>query len=192
MATRKTRSPKIDINNPRNESEFEISDVNNDIDMNENLLDPDKTTWAESDVYGDNEIPFVDEVYIPESSLPANKRRGVKPGSTRENIEIDYELQFNLDILQMLNKFDPNCDTPTTDELAELPGLGDNYIRRLRLRGLSLQSDLYKCLLIAEKLNVDLIGEIEPGKKFCDNALFIKVPKDSLKAKKSTTMDEMK
>ena len=167
------KKAKIDIE-PQNESDFEVTDIemdsNNEIDMDENLLD-------ESD---DNEIPFADEVYVPESVVEAvakGKRRGVQPGMIRENVEVDYSLQFNLDILQMLNKFDPNSKAPTTDQLAEIPGLGDNYIRRLRLRGLSLQSDLYKCLVIAEKLNVTLVGELQPGQKFCDNALFIKVPK---------------
>lgn len=170
------KKAKIDVE-PQNESGFEVTDIemdsNNEIDMDENLLD-------ESD---DNEIPFADEVYVPQSTVEAvakekqAKRRGVQPGTIRENVEIDYSLQFNLDILQMLNKFDPNSKAPTTDQLAEIPGLGDNYIRRLRLRGLNLQSDLYKCLVIAEELNVNLVGELQPGQKFCDNALFIKVPK---------------
>lgn len=184
MAARKTRSPKIDIDNPRNESEFEITDISNEVDTEENLLDyPDK----EDD---DDDIPFADDVYVPESVVN-RKRRGAQPGTIRENIEIDYILQFNLDILQMLNKFDPNSTALTTDQLAEIPGLGDNYIRRLRLRGLSIHSDLYKCLLIAEKLNVKLIGEIEPGKRLCDNALFIKVPKKE-KSITIDAMDEMK
>jgi hypothetical protein len=168
---------------PQNETSMSITD-NIDVfltdlasDDNESIEDP------------DDGIPFADDVYIKDSDIdipterldaePTTKKRGAAPGSKRDPVSLDYELKFNLDVIQWLQRFDDSDDHPTNEDLEEIDGIGVNYIRRLRTAGLSLHSDLYKCLAIADHLGVDLIGEKQPGQRFCDNALFVKAPKKS-------------
>lgn len=100
---------------------------------------------------------------------------GVPKGYKRELTEPDFELKCNLNVLQLINQFD-DYKFPTNEELADIPGIGGNFLRRLRMDRLNLSSDLYKCLILADAMDVELIGEKQPDERFCDNALFIRVP----------------
>jgi hypothetical protein len=175
MAARKSAKKEM-----QNETSLEITDMDENstpfVDSPENEDNLDDLMNDNDNENGD--VPFADDVYIKDSDITESKRRGAKPGYIREAIDPDFELKFNLDIVHWINNFeDDPRKLPSNDELAELPGIGQNFIRRLRNHGINLHGDLYKCALIADKMGINLIGEKEPGQRFCDNALFVKVPR---------------